>query len=542
MSQSRLGLGLGLGLDPSQSDESMCDMTVNPHVGKERGKKSGRVGGDHSKRGIDTLNRSIGLVPWLVLLVLWINGINSVVIPLFIAMSIVQLCLQTNAHPTNIIVDALGLSLAWRSQTDQYSLRLAWSDLKQVEFVPAIGAACDDPAGGVLVLSYQRPKNLFSSWPIYLDFDSLAQSGGLMTLWRLVVDARLQLAIPLDIFTLESDMERFVRFVGKHLAADRFDWDPAFAALIGGQAQVSYTRMWLDDMSSFRRRREGALPEAALVLDGRYRIEGQIARGGQARVYRAWDLIESTSVVLKEFVLPVDAGVETRGRSFASVKNEALLLASLNHPGIVRLLDHFVEDHRAYLVMQDLPGRSIKQIVEESGPLSHDMVVSIAKQMLGILAYLHGLPSPIVHRDISPDNIMVTDDGRVVLLDFNVALTLESNSTRTVVGKHNYMAPEQFKGRANCQSDLYGLGATLAFAITGCAPKALTQSTGAILHDLPLSRLIADLTALDCAERCCDANAAEMLLDDITSDATGDDGLDQTLDGGWIKLLASESH
>lgn len=531
-----------LRFDPSQSDQTVCDMTVNPYVCKERGTRSGRVGRDHSKRSIDTLNRSIGLVLWLVLLVLWINGINNVAIPLFIAMSMVQLCLQTNAHPTNIIVDAVGLSLAWRSQAQQYSYILPWADLEIVEFKPAFGAACDDPAGGVLLLSYRRPNNLWSAWPIYLDFDCLAQSSSLITLWRLVIDGRLQLAIPLDVFTLQSDRERFVRFVGKHLVADRLDLDPAFAALIGASSRLSYTRMWLDDMSSFRRRREGVLPEEAVVCDGRYRIQGEIARGGQARVYRARDLHESRSVVLKEFVLPVDAGVETRGRSFGSVKNEALLLASLNHPGIVRLLDHFVEDHRAYLVMQDLPGRSIKQIVEDTGPLSHDMAVSIARQMLDILAYLHGLPSPIVHRDISPDNIMVTDDGRVVLLDFNVALALESNSTMTVVGKHNYMAPEQFKGRANCQSDLYGLGATLAFAVTGCAPKALTQSKQSILNAGGLSRLIADLTALDCAERCSDAGIASRLLDDITSDATGDDGLDQTLDGSRIKLLASESH
>ena len=552
--------------DPHQSDPTLCDMTVNPHVLKERSKKSGRPPGEWSHRGMDPLRMGLGLslIVWL-FLCWWfgaepmsdfirydrpplVRAWDSMAFPLLIAVLGMQLFLQVRPHPTNIILDALGLSLGWRSERDQYSCRLPWADLESVEFRPAPGAACDDPRGGVLLLSYRGLGGPWWSRPVHHDFNSLAFGSSLTTMWRLAIDGRLQLAIPLDVFTLENDMDRFVRYVGEHVAGQKdHTIDPAFAALIGGPAQVSYTRMWLDDMGSFRRRREGALPQEAVVCDGRYRIEQEIARGGQARIYRAEDLESKSAVILKEFVLPVDAGAETRERSFASVKNEALLLARLDHPGIVRLLDHFVEDHRAYLVMQDVEGRSIKKMVQGSGPLSLDAVTAIARQMLDILEYLHGLPSPVVHRDISPDNIMVSDDGRVMLLDFNVARELESSSTRTVVGKHNYMAPEQFKGRANCQSDLYGLGATLYYAITGREPRALMQSVlqageinaGSKLEP-KIARLIADLTALDCESRCKDAVAARCRLDDVAGDTTGDDGLDQSLDGGRIKLLARE--
>jgi serine/threonine protein kinase len=87
----------------------------------------------------------------------------------------------------------------------------------------------------------------------------------------------------------------------------------------------------------------------------------------------------------------------------------------------------------------------------------------IALQICDFLGYLHSLTPPVVHRDITPDNIMIGDNGDITVLDFNVAQQLESQSTRTMVGKQSYIAPEQFRGKAVTQSDLYSVGATIFY-------------------------------------------------------------------------------
>src|SRR5581483_5192636 len=99
------------------------------------------------------------------------------------------------------------------------------------------------------------------------------------------------------------------------------------------------------------------------------------------------------------------------------------------------------------------------------------------QQMCEILAYLHGLEPPVVHRDFTPDNLMITDDGTLKLLDFNVAMSADNAATSsTAVGKHAYMAPEQFRGLPEPKSDIYSLGATLHFLLTGRDPEPISVS------------------------------------------------------------------
>ena len=212
---------------------------------------------------------------------------------------------------------------------------------------------------------------------------------------------------------------------------------------------------------------------------------------------------------MKEFVLPVDAGHEVRDRSFANVKNEALMLASLEHPGVVRLYDHFVEDHRAYLVLEFVDGKNLRTLVKENGALSPDLVKDYSLQIARILEYLHGMESPVVHRDLSPDNLICTETGRIKLIDFNVAKLMESDVTRTVVGKHSYMAPEQFRGYPCEASDLYSLGCTIAYLLAGDDPIPLTRTEIAEDKHVELKELVFDLTALKVEERL--DNAVELI-------------------------------
>jgi serine/threonine-protein kinase len=263
---------------------------------------------------------------------------------------------------------------------------------------------------------------------------------------------------------------------------------PEFKNFSSAIKTTSYTELWLDDLQSFRRTRLRELEPGEVLQSGQYQIFGHIATGGQAKIYRATDTISGASIVLKEMVLPVQAGAETRNRSFENVRREATVLAGLNHPSIIKLIDHFVEDHRAYLVLEHIEGKSLRKRIQDSGPMSPDLVTHIAIQMCDVLEYLHNQSPPVVHRDISPDNFMLQPSKEIKLLDFNVAHQLESNATQTVVGKHNYIAPEQFKGKPCRQSDLYSLGATLYFLLTGLDPAPITCSRQLLVSPRWISR------------------------------------------------------
>ncbi len=312
---------------------------------------------------------------------------------------------------------------------------------------------------------------------------------------------KLHVNFPLDSLNLDADKFRLLSAIRE--MAPQTALAPDFDDIFKSKHAPTYTELWLDDMQTFRRQSAHELPTGSPVNDGRYKVIDKIATGGQAKIYKALDTRTDTLVALKELVLPVNAGAEVRNRSFANVKKEALLLAHLNHSGILKLLDNFVEDHRAYLVFEYIDGRTLRNIVQNDGPIDENKVISAAIDICDILAYLHSQSPPVVHRDIAPDNLMIAADGKILLLDFNFAQQLESNATRTVVGKHNYMAPEQFKGKPCPQSDLYSLGGTLSFLLTGDDPTPISCSRPGALRpvDPALDNIVAQLTAPDLASQ-----------------------------------------
>jgi len=210
--------------------------------------------------------------------------------------------------------------------------------------------------------------------------------------------------------------------------------------------------------------------------EARYQILGAIGVGGQGSAYTALDRIENTTVVLKEFILPVYVNVKVRKSALEQFENEAKILRQLNSDQIVKLLDFFVEDHRAYLVLEHIEGTSLRNLVEKQGPVAEVKVRQLAVQMCAILEYLHNLQPPVIHRDFTPDNLILRSDGTLKLIDFNVAQQVEETTTGTVVGKHAYLPPEQFRGETTTQSDLYALGATLYYLLTGEDPEPISSS------------------------------------------------------------------
>lgn len=254
-------------------------------------------------------------------------------------------------------------------------------------------------------------------------------------------------------------------------------------------AEPRYTQIWFDLLgSSEKRQRLSSLQQGDKLRDGKILIQQRLGTGGQATVYSA-ELDSGAQCVLKEFVLSSADTVGALIESAADFDNEAGLLSRLSHPGIVKLIDVFTEDRRLYLVLEKVQGRSLRQVINEDGPLTEDSVRSIGLQVCGILKYLHELEPPLVHRDITPDNLVLSEDGKVTLIDFSLAnrahsKVAPSNSQTTTmstrsgcVGKFGYTPPEQFREQVLTQSDIYALGSTLHFLLIGKDPKPLTQSS-----------------------------------------------------------------
>jgi hypothetical protein len=280
-------------------------------------------------------------------------------------------------------------------------------------------------------------------------------------------------------FFQESDQSILRRMLCKCMFPDRLD-SRLLAREEFGEVPA-FTALWLDRLNRDANAERSCIPDGAELASGKYRIQSRMGSGGQAVVYDAVQLSDlpeqdARPCVVKEFVLPMRGGIEIKGRAIDHIRQEAHLLKSLDHPKVVKYMDLFTEGSRAYLVMERVDGTSLSNIVERKGPMSSEQVLSLANEMCEILQYLHSQNPPVVHRDFTPENLMLCNDGHIKLIDFNVAQRFESNSTRTVVGKHAYVPPEQFRGFPTPQSDIYAFGATLYFLLTGEEPEPITKA------------------------------------------------------------------
>jgi tRNA A-37 threonylcarbamoyl transferase component Bud32 len=397
--------------------------------------------------------------------------------------------------PTNLLVDETGVTLLWRD-LKRRSAEIPWTAIK------SMSVSTDH-------LCFSVSTNQALCPPLYLLFDT---SGLWSAVWPFAsfkegFILRLNLCFPLSSLTLDSDRLRLLSEFRAHLPVSIIA-DSVNEALTP-QVAFSYTRLWLDDLHSSSRINMDDLQPEATLQNGKYEIVCLIGRGAQAKIYRILDHENGVQYALKEVILPLHGGLEARERAVASAEKEATLLSRLNHEGIVKILDHFVEDHRVYLVLEDIAGQTLRELVQSNGPLSDDDTKSITRQACDILNYLHEASPPVLHRDISPDNFMITSDGQIKLIDFSVAQDADFKSSRTVVGKNNYIAPEQFKGRATAQSDIYSLGATLFFVLTGDDPVPISVSLPSkkLERSCALDDIVSKLTAIETAQRYPDARS-----------------------------------
>jgi ankyrin repeat protein len=219
-------------------------------------------------------------------------------------------------------------------------------------------------------------------------------------------------------------------------------------------------------------------PQVSDLIADRYRILGVLGQGGVGITYRAEDLQTGQTVALKSLSLQSMQD----WKQLELFEREAQTLKQLDHPGIPKYLDYFhvdtAGDRMFYIVQQLAEGESLAELVNRGWRSTEAEVKAIAEQLLEILAYLHSLEPPVIHRDIKPQNIIRRADGRVYLVDFGAVQNTYCNTFMrgsTVVGTFGYMAPEQFRGQAVPATDFYGLAATLLFLLTWRSPADIPQ-------------------------------------------------------------------
>jgi serine/threonine protein kinase len=218
---------------------------------------------------------------------------------------------------------------------------------------------------------------------------------------------------------------------------------------------------------------EDALPDLSVPgLPARFLLEERIGRGGQARTYRAVEQASGEHVVVKVFTLDESEG----WKPFDLFERECAVLRALEHPSIPLYVDHGGDEASGtfFLVMQYAGGETLQHRLDRQYRFTDAELEALVDRVLAVLDYLHGLNPPVIHRDIKPGNIIVRRDGHVWLVDFgSVREAFADGRHSTVVGTYGYMAPEQLRGVATAESDLYGLGATLAACASGVEASKL---------------------------------------------------------------------
>ncbi len=220
-------------------------------------------------------------------------------------------------------------------------------------------------------------------------------------------------------------------------------------------------------------------PISVLHTIRHYQVLRTLGQGGMGTTYLAWDAVGKIAghpqlLVLKQ----MNADMAKIAKAQELFEREAHTLQSLNHPGIPKYYDFFVEGGKKYLAMELVHGQDLEKLIYQKGPVIPNQAIAWMIQTCDILDYLHSQKPPLIHRDIKPANLMVRSyDNRIVVLDFGAVKEI-GTIPGTRIGAEGYCAPEQERGQPLTQSDLYAIGPTLIFLLTGENPLKFYRQQG----------------------------------------------------------------
>ncbi|MFD6888406.1 serine/threonine-protein kinase [Streptomyces sp. NPDC059957] len=260
------------------------------------------------------------------------------------------------------------------------------------------------------------------------------------------------------------------------------------------------------------------------VIAGRYRLLGPLGRGGMGVVWRARDEVLGREVAIKEVRAPAGMDEAEVARMYQRLEREAWAAARVSHRGVVTVYDVATEDGRPWIVMEIVRGLSLAEVLEGDGPLTPQRTAHIGEQVLAALRSAH--EAGVLHRDVKPGNVLIANDGRVVLGDFGIA-SLEGSTAITmtgeVIGSPEFLPPERALGREpGPASDLWALGVTLYLAVEGVSPfrrESPVATLRAVVEEEfppplragPLTPVLDGLLVKDPEERLSATEAARML-------------------------------
>ncbi|MFH8338852.1 protein kinase [Streptomyces sp. AM6-12] len=260
------------------------------------------------------------------------------------------------------------------------------------------------------------------------------------------------------------------------------------------------------------------------LLAGRYRLGDVLGRGGMGTVWRAEDETLGRTVAVKELRFPSNIDEEEKRRLITRTLREAKAIARIRNNSAVTVFDVVDEDDRPWIVMELVEGKSLAEVIREDGVLEPRRAAEVGLAVLDVLRSAHR--QGILHRDVKPSNVLIADDGRVVLTDFGIA-QVEGDpsitSTGMLVGAPSYISPERARGhKPGPAADLWSLGGLLYAAVEGVPPydkgSAIATLTAVMTEQLdepknagPLRDVIYGLLTKDPAERLDDAGARALL-------------------------------
>lgn len=228
-------------------------------------------------------------------------------------------------------------------------------------------------------------------------------------------------------------------------------------------------------------------PLVGVVLDGRYRVDTPIATGGMSTVYRGLDVRLDRPVALKV----MDARYSGDQQFLARFQREARAVARLKDPGLVAVYDQGIDGAHPFLVMELVEGGTLRELLRERGPMPPHAVAAVLAPVLTGLAVAHR--AGLVHRDVKPENVLISDDGDVKIADFGLVRAVAEakiTSTSVILGTAAYLSPEQVgTGDAGPRSDVYAVGILAYELLTGVTPFAgdspLAVAYQRMDHDVP---------------------------------------------------------